>query len=123
MALVRAQMANVFRGISISGIEISHLLYVDDVMLISSWDPENAKRLIRMLRCFFMASGLKINLHKSKLIGVGIPLSQVSSVADMIGCAVSKLPFIHRGVPVGQNMSRISAWSPVFDRFQSRLSG
>ena len=116
-------MANVFRGISISVIEISLLLYVDDVMLISSWDPENAKCLIRILRCFFMALGLKINLHKSKLIGVGIPLSQVSSVADIIGCAVSELPFIHLGVPVGQNMSRISVSSPVFDRFQSRLSG
>ncbi|XP_023765317.1 uncharacterized protein LOC111913837 [Lactuca sativa] len=116
VALVRAQMANVFRGISISGIGISHLLYDDDVMLISSWDPENAKLHICILRCFFMASSFKINLYKSKLIGVGIPLSQVSSDAYMIGCAVSKLPFIHLGVPVGQNMSRISAWSPVFDR-------
>ena len=70
-----------------------------------------------------MTSALKINLHKNKLIGVGVPLSQVSSVVDMIGCTIFELPFIHLGVPVGQNMSCISTWYLVFDWFQRRLSG
>lgn len=41
VVLIRARSDNVFREISISGIEISHLFYADDVMLISAWDPEN----------------------------------------------------------------------------------
>ena len=41
-----------------------------------------------------MASGLKINLHKSKLIGVGVSFGQVEHVAREIGCAAIKPPFV-----------------------------
>ncbi|KAL7604918.1 uncharacterized mitochondrial protein AtMg01250-like [Lactuca sativa] len=101
IALTRARAANAFRGVSISGTEISHLMYADDVMLIAPWDPENANCLLRILRCFFLASRLKINLLKSKLIGVGISYSQVLVVANRIGCAASMIPFFHLGIPVG----------------------
>ncbi|XP_052625816.1 uncharacterized protein LOC128132862 [Lactuca sativa] len=99
IALMRARAGNALRGVSISGIEISHLLYADDVMLITPWDPENANRLLRILRCFYLASGLKINLLKSKLIGVGISFSNILVVANRIGCAASMLPFSHLGIP------------------------
>lgn len=70
VVLLRAQPADVFHGIFISEIEISHLFYVDDIVLLSSWDPENANHIIRILWCFYLALGLKISLHKSKLVGV-----------------------------------------------------
>ena len=31
------------------------------------WDAKNIKNLIRIFRIFYMASGLQINLHKSKI--------------------------------------------------------
>ncbi|XP_023758004.1 uncharacterized protein LOC111906478 [Lactuca sativa] len=123
VALVRARSDNAFRGISISGVEISHLLYVDDVMLITSWDPENINRLIRIIWCFYMAFDLKINLLESKLIGVGVSFTDIGSVAERIGCAASDLPFSHLGVPVGQSVNHISAWHPILDRFLSRFLG
>ncbi|XP_023762752.1 uncharacterized protein LOC111911201 [Lactuca sativa] len=94
----------------------------DDVMLVSSWNPEIVERLIRILRCFYLASGLKINLAKRKLIGLGVPYSQVLEEAANIGCATSNLLFLHLGIPVGQNLTRISAWARVIDRFRSKLS-
>lgn len=72
---------------------------------------------------FFMASGLKINLLKSKLYGVGVKIDQVSSMAQCMGCSSDTLTFIHLGVPVGQNMTRVVAWSSIIDRFRSRLAG
>lgn len=123
VALVRARLANVLRRISISGVEISYLLYADDVILVSFWDPENANRLIHILWCFYMVRGHKINLFKSKLIGVGTPFTHVSCVAYTIGCTTSDMPFFHLGVPIGHNMNHIPAWSPVLDHFQSRLLG
>lgn len=81
-------------------------------------------RLISILRCFYLASGLKINLQKEKkMIGVGVPHTQVSCVADRIGCGVEVLSFIHFGVLVSQTLTRVSAWSPLIDRFRTRLSG
>lgn len=105
IALMRAQMANVLRGVTISGIGISHLMYADDVMRVSELDPENVNYLIFILRCFYMASGLKINLQKSKSIGIGVSYSEVFTVADRIGCDAAVLLFIHLGVPIGQTMT------------------
>lgn len=49
----------------------------------------------------FYGFRVKINLLKSKLIILGVPFSQVSRVADKIGCDVTELLFIHLGVPLG----------------------
>ena len=62
-------------------------------------------------------------MQKSKLIGVGIPYDQVDVATSKAGYAPASCPFFHLGVPVGQNMTRISAWSSVVDRFRSKLSG
>ncbi|XP_076929431.1 putative mitochondrial protein AtMg01250 [Bidens hawaiensis] len=55
-----------------NGPNISHLLYADDEMIIGEWSRENAKNLVRLLRCFNLLSGLKINLQKSSFYGVGV---------------------------------------------------
>lgn len=44
-----------------------------------------------------MVSGLKINLQKSKLIGLGVASSHDMDVARHIGCAFDPLQFIHLG--------------------------
>ena len=44
-------------------------------------------------------------------------------VAYHVGCRVDSIPFIHLGVPLGQNMVGVSAWSQVIERFRSRLAG
>lgn len=109
VVLRKAHNSTLFRGISIIGIDISHLFYVDDVVFMSTWNPDNVSRIIHIFRCFYLASGLKINLQISKLIGVGVPFAQVELAARKVECAPDTCPFIHLGVPVGQNMSRISA--------------
>ncbi|GJY51080.1 RNA-directed DNA polymerase, eukaryota [Tanacetum coccineum] len=103
-----AYRAGVFQGVSIgsSDIHISHLLYADDAILLCDWGVQNARQIIRMLRVFQLASGLKINLNKSKLIGIGVGLIEVQQVAEMIGCCAVRLPFIYLGVPMGCNMNR-----------------
>lgn len=75
VALVRAQLANAFRGISVSGMEISPLFYADDAVLLINWDLKNTNMIVCIMCCFFLTSGLKISLLKSKLIGVGVLFS------------------------------------------------
>lgn len=57
------------------------------------------------------------------MFGVGAISSHVMGVARSMGCASDSLPFIHLGVPVDQNMMRVSDWSSIIDRFWSRLVG
>nr|GEY45022.1 transposon TX1 uncharacterized [Tanacetum cinerariifolium] len=75
-----------------------------------------------LLRCFFLVFGLRINIHKSLVIGIGVSDDEVSYMANIIGCKTSKLPLKYLGVPVGCNMSRSSNWNAIIQKFYSKLS-
>ncbi|GJT51276.1 hypothetical protein Tco_0977433 [Tanacetum coccineum] len=89
---------------------------------MGEWSRDNAKNLSRILTCFHLASGLKVNFNKSKLFGVGISIVDLHSLASFIGCLASQLPFTYLGLPIGANMSRCFNWNPLIERFHKRLS-
>nr|GEW54617.1 RNA-directed DNA polymerase, eukaryota, reverse transcriptase zinc-binding domain protein [Tanacetum cinerariifolium] len=70
----------------------------------------------------FLPLGLKINLHKSKLMGIGVSSNVVTAEASLIGCSILTPPFNYLGVKVGSNMSRITSWDDVISKVSSRLS-
>ncbi|GJS40029.1 hypothetical protein Tco_0565072 [Tanacetum coccineum] len=50
------------------------------------------KNIIRVLHVFYLASGLKINIHKSNIYGIGVNEDEVYNMASNAGCiAVLKL--------------------------------
>lgn len=67
-------------------ITIFHLFYADDAMFIGEWKDLNIQNLVIAFHCFHLASGLKINLHKSKLFGISVNNSSIEAVATRIGC-------------------------------------
>ncbi|GJY86913.1 RNA-directed DNA polymerase, eukaryota [Tanacetum coccineum] len=120
---VRVKEACLFKGIAINkSLMISHLFYADDEVFVGEWDISNIKTIVNVLNCFFMASGLKINLLKSKLSGIDIRKADSDLVASMVGCSTSSFPFHYLGVKVGASMSRISSWKEIIDKISSRLS-
>nr|GEV15709.1 RNA-directed DNA polymerase, eukaryota [Tanacetum cinerariifolium] len=113
----------IFKGVQLNGsINISHLFYADDVMFIEEWSDANLKGIINILQCFFLASGLKINIHKSQVMGVGIPSNIVKQAAASLGCGVLLNQFRYLGVMVGKCMSRHEAWEDMVLKLRSRLS-
>ncbi|PWA74343.1 reverse transcriptase domain, Reverse transcriptase zinc-binding domain protein [Artemisia annua] len=82
----------------------------------------NLKNLLRILRCFHLASGLKVNLSKSAIYGVGVDRNEVDWMASTLKCTPGSLPFNYLGLPVGANMSIGCHWSPIIDKVQKRLS-
>nr|GEV38034.1 RNA-directed DNA polymerase, eukaryota [Tanacetum cinerariifolium] len=112
-----------FKGVHLQGsISISHLFYADDAMFIGEWSDANLKGVVNILQCFFLASGLKIIIHKSQVLGVGIPRSIVMQAASSIGCGVMHNQFRYLGVMVGECMSRHQAWDDTVLKLRSRLS-
>ncbi|GJS37283.1 hypothetical protein Tco_0535665 [Tanacetum coccineum] len=71
---------------------------------------------------FSGASGLRINMCKSKIMGVNVEDGMVKNAASKLGCLVLKTPFTYLGTKVGGNMSRKQAWKEVVDKVLSRLS-
>ncbi|GJU06616.1 RNA-directed DNA polymerase, eukaryota, reverse transcriptase zinc-binding domain protein [Tanacetum coccineum] len=115
---------SIFRGVSIGqgNMNISHLIYVDDVIFMGEWSQSNVHNLLCMLRCFYLVSGLKINVQKSKILGVYVSNEDVSDMAKVIRCGVANLSLIYLGIPVGCNMRRCSNWNTIIQKFSSKLS-
>ncbi|KAJ9544053.1 hypothetical protein OSB04_023760 [Centaurea solstitialis] len=119
-----ASLKGYFNGLSLpnNGPSISHLLFVDDVMFVGYWSLSNAVNFTRILRCFHLASGLKVNYSKSKVIGVGVHDDEVTIASALLKCEKAKLPFTYLGITVGGNMGLVRNWKPVIDKKPSNLS-
>ncbi|GJT17097.1 RNA-directed DNA polymerase, eukaryota, reverse transcriptase zinc-binding domain protein [Tanacetum coccineum] len=111
-------------GINInnSSINISHLFFADDVIITTGWNARDLENIIRVLHVFYLASGLKINIHKSNIYGIGVNEDEVYNMASNAGCIAGNIPFNYLGLPIGSNMKSIASWKMLIDRFRSRLS-
>ncbi|KAK9047975.1 hypothetical protein SSX86_033063, partial [Deinandra increscens subsp. villosa] len=120
----KAIKLGIFHGLGIvrSEMVVSHLTYADDAIVIGDWSSMNIANLIRLLRGFFLVSGLRVNLNKCGLYGVNVDPEVVKSSAADCGCLGGELPFKYLGLLVGESMNRIHSWKPVIDIFQSQLS-
>ncbi|KAF5754683.1 hypothetical protein HanXRQr2_Chr17g0794051 [Helianthus annuus] len=82
----------------------------------------NIKNLRRILRCYYLVSGLKVNPKKSQIFGVGVDEEKIVSKANSFGFKPGKFSFIYLGLKVGANMNRVQNWKEVIDTFNRRLS-
>ncbi|XP_021996007.1 uncharacterized protein LOC110893197 [Helianthus annuus] len=121
--LKKAKEIGVLRGINFTdhGANITHLFYADDALIMGEWSRENLQNTARILRVFYMCSGLRINIHKSNLFGVGTDDIEVDNMMEVLGCKRGDFPFVYLGIQVGVNMSRISNWNMVIEVIKRRL--
>ncbi|GJU90435.1 RNA-directed DNA polymerase, eukaryota, partial [Tanacetum coccineum] len=123
ISVSRAANDGIFRGLHIQGsVTLSHLFYADDAVFIGEWSESNLDNIIRILNCFYLASGLRINVSKSQVLGIGVPSEIVQHGASRIGCDIMHTPFKYLGVMVGDHMSRLSAWSNSIQKIRAKLS-
>ena len=113
-----------FEGIHVGqdDIPISHLQFADDAIFFGRWSHSNLKNLFKLLECFCKLSGMKTNMGKSKLFGVGIKEAEVGDWTRGAGCEGGKFPFNYLGVPVGASMCKREAWTPVIDKMKGKLA-
>ncbi|XP_071694501.1 uncharacterized protein [Rutidosis leptorrhynchoides] len=102
-------------------VPISHLQYADDTIFFGSWSLENIENLMKLLKCFELSSGLKVNYFKSNLFGVGVDKKEVEETASLFCCKVGSFPFIYLGLSIGAKMSKISSWKPVIEKFEKSV--
>ncbi|KAL7603581.1 uncharacterized protein LOC111910671 [Lactuca sativa] len=100
-------------------VRISHLFMQ---MTRFEWDVSNIQNLIRIIRCFYLVSGLNLNLTKSNLYGVGVNPVEIATLASFTGCSDGTLPFVYLGIPVGESMVHLKGWQIIIDRFKKMLS-
>ncbi|GJZ18181.1 gag-pol polyprotein [Tanacetum coccineum] len=74
VALLEASNINIFKGIKVGkdSVHVSHLHFADDALILGEWLRSDAMNLLRILTCFHLSFGLKVNFNKSKLYGIGV---------------------------------------------------
>jgi len=101
---------------------VSHLQYSDDTLCIGVPTVENLWTLKALLQGFELASGLKVNFHKSSLIGVNVPWDFMEAACGFFNCRQWALPFNYLGLPVGANSKKVSTWEPMLEKLRNRLN-
>jgi len=69
-----------------------------------------------------MASGLKVNFHKSSIIGVNVQRDFMEAACRFLHCREGVVPFKHLGLSVGANSRKMSTWEPMLDQLKKRLN-
>ncbi|PWA51834.1 hypothetical protein CTI12_AA460620 [Artemisia annua] len=94
---------------------ISHLQFVDDTLIFCDATKENLLNVKRILRCFQLSAGLKINFLKSMLYGVGIDERLVRGWGDNLGCSVGSIPFRSLGCLLRYGNKKEALWKKLID--------
>ncbi|GKA57864.1 putative RNA-directed DNA polymerase, eukaryota, reverse transcriptase zinc-binding domain protein [Tanacetum coccineum] len=117
--------SGLIRGITFgfSNLTLSHLFFTDDVVITTDWSRRDMDNIIRFFQVFYLASGLKLNIHKSNIYGIVVSTDDVHLMASNTGCVAGTLPFTYLGLPIGGNMSLNENWKPLIDKFKAKLSG
>nr|GFA18750.1 RNA-directed DNA polymerase, eukaryota, reverse transcriptase zinc-binding domain protein [Tanacetum cinerariifolium] len=90
-------------------VHLSHMFFADDVIFVGKWSDNNINTLIHVLKCFHKVSGLRINMSKSKIMGVNVECNMVSRAANKFGCLILNTPFKYFGSIVGGRLTLVKS--------------
>ncbi|GJV44916.1 putative RNA-directed DNA polymerase, eukaryota, reverse transcriptase zinc-binding domain protein, partial [Tanacetum coccineum] len=69
-----------------------------------------------------LAGCLKVNISKTRILGVGVFKAEIKVVASSIGCAYGTFPFAYLGLPVKKKTRLKEGWNAIIDRFRDKIS-
>lgn len=115
---------NLIKGVrvGVNGVLVSHLQFPDDSILFCVADVGEVVNIKRILRCFELVSGLKINYQKSVVCGVGVEFDVLANLAVKLNCKTSSLPLSYLGLHLGPSPSKRKTWKPVIEKVKARLA-
>ncbi len=103
-------------------ITTSHLLFVDDTLILCGADSSQLWHLKSVFVWFQAISDLKVNLGKSELVPVG-SVTNVEDLAGVLGCKVAELPMTYLGLPLGSSFKNPSIWNGIIEKMEQHLAG
>jgi len=92
---------------------LSQLQFADDTLPIGAKSWANVRTLRAILVLFENMSGLKLNYHKSMLVGINIEDSWLTEAASILSCKIGRVPFMYLSLPIGGDPRRLNFLDPV----------
>ena len=84
----------------------THRQFVDDTMLMGHPSVQEARAYKTSLVTFTKASGLEVNLEKSRIFFFDTPLITQRNIGRILGFQKGMFPTKYLGVPLGQGIIR-----------------
>jgi hypothetical protein len=95
-------------------VNISHLLFVDDMLVLCEANLDQICSIKVLLVCFEAVSSLKVNMAKLTLILVG-DVVNVGELAGVLGCGTASLPLKYLGLPLGACFKAKPIWDDIME--------
>ena len=115
-------MSGIRVGPTGNSLQVTHLLFVDDTLVLCNADLGQILFLWLVLFWFEVVYGLKINMGKSELVLVGV-VPNIADVVDVLGCKQDSFLMKYLGLPLGANVKDSSIWNPIIEKMERRLVG
>jgi hypothetical protein len=80
---------------------ISHMQFAHDTLLLGNKGWENIRSLKALILPFEVISGLKVNFHKSILVGANVSDSWLNEASMVLNGKIGHVPFFYLGLPIG----------------------
>lgn len=94
-------------------VSISHLIYVDDVLIFSKANPKSLGTIKRILESFTKFSGLEVNQEKSSTT-YSMACSNDQIIHSILNFPFKTLPIRYLGLPItGKKKSYAACWKLI----------
>lgn len=123
-SLTKAKQQNQLKGIKpVHQVPtITHQQFVDDTMLMGAPTVQEARTISKVLKTFSEASGMEINLTKSKFFFFNTSIPVQRNLSRILNIQKNSLPTKYLGLPLSEHTYRSSNWEALLNKMRARLS-
>lgn len=104
-----------------SRIQLTHLIFVDDLLLFCRGDIESLTSLKTVLDDFSSMSGLQLNKRKSSIFIAGVSNEKKSQLLDIWGCPEGVFPVRYLGIPLSPRKLQIREYDSLILKMTNRV--
>ncbi|KAG7530870.1 Reverse transcriptase zinc-binding domain [Arabidopsis thaliana x Arabidopsis arenosa] len=104
-----------------SELEISHLIFADDVMIFFDGGGSSLQGIYETLDDFAGWSGLHMNRDKTQLFYAGLSQTESNALASY-GFTVGSLPIRYLGLPLMSRKLKVSEYEPLIGKITARFN-
>jgi hypothetical protein len=105
-------------------IRILHLLFVDDILIMTKSSLAEWEKIQKILQVFCLASGLVINIQKSTILHAGVDTGSLQRIVNALSypCKDLSSGFKYLGYLLKPGSYKAMDWQWLVDRFNSRIN-
>lgn len=106
-----------------SKIDLSHLIFVDDIMIFCRGDYGSVNIIHQALQQFNMIFGLEVNLSKSKIFVAGAFESELTQLQLITGYSLGVCPVRrYLGIPLMHGKLKLAQYASLIDKISNFIS-